>query len=84
MKWGLPHDVSRNPLRTAQALGGRIEGEAIKRKLRVWSIKPKVMKKAVRRQHKVADAKSDHDILAAFGRRHGLKDALLRIGEKLL
>lgn len=63
---------------------GQVEGEAISRKLRVWAIKPKLLKKAVRRQHKVADARSDVDVLAAFGRRHGLSKAIMKRGEKLL
>jgi predicted phosphodiesterase len=62
----------------------RIEAEAERRKLQVWTIKPKVMKHAVRRQHKVADAKSDLDILGAFGKRHGLSTGIMRRGEKLL
>ena len=63
---------------------GQIEGEAMSRKLRVWAIKPKLMKKAVRRQHKVADAKTDMQILHAFGRRHGLASGIVKRGEKLL
>lgn len=66
------------------AIAAKVEEEAAKRRLRVWAIKPKVMKRAVRRQHKVADAKSDHDVLEAFGKRHGLKPALMKRGEKLL
>lgn len=63
---------------------GQIEGEAISRKLRVWSIKPKLLKRVVRRQHKVADAKSDRDVLTAFGKRHGLSSGIMKRGEKLL
>lgn len=63
---------------------GQIEGDAMSHKLRVWSIKPKLMKKALRRQHKVADARSDRDVLEAFGRRHGLSKGIMARGEKLL
>lgn len=51
---------------------------------RAWSVKPRLMKKAVRRQHKVADARSDADVLTAFGRRHGLSAGIMKRGEKLL
>lgn len=63
---------------------GQVEGEALSRKVRVWSIKPKLLKKVVRRQHKVADARSDADVLTAFGRRHGLSAGIMKRGEKLL
>jgi predicted phosphodiesterase len=63
---------------------GKIERRAMQYELRVWSIKPKVMKRVVRRRHKVADAKSDHDVLEAFGKRHGLSTGIMRRGEKLL
>jgi hypothetical protein len=62
----------------------QIEGEAAFLQLRVWSVKPKVMKQATRRRHKVADARSDRDVLAAFGRRHGLSTGIMKRGEKLL
>jgi DNA repair exonuclease SbcCD nuclease subunit len=65
-------------------LRDNIQGMCGERGLRVWAIKPKVMKKAVRRQHKVADARSDLDVLKAFGRRHGLSTAIMKRGEKLL
>ncbi len=63
---------------------GQVEGDAMSRKLRVWAIKPKLMKKAVRRQHKVADARTDRDVLEAFGRRHGLSKGIMARGGKLL
>lgn len=61
-----------------------IKDEASKRKVRVWSIKPKLLRAATRRQHKVADAKSDLEILEAFGKRHGLSSGVMKRGEKLL
>ena len=49
-----------------------------------WSIKPKLLKKAVRRKHTVADARTDRDVLETFGKRHGLSVGIMKRGEKLL
>jgi len=67
-----------------QAVRDDVEARAIKAGLRVWAIKPKVLQRSVRRQHKVAAAKTDHDVLEAFGKRHGLSKGIMKRGEKLL
>lgn len=51
---------------------------------RIWSISPKMIRKAVRRQHRVADQASDQDTLDAFGKRHGISPKLLKTGRNLL
>lgn len=61
-----------------------VAAQADKLELRVWAIKPVMTKRAVRRRHKVADAQSDHAVLEAFAKRHGLSDRTLAVGEKLL
>jgi 3',5'-cyclic AMP phosphodiesterase CpdA len=61
-----------------------IAKQAERRRLRVWSIKPVLTHKAVRRQHKVIDTQTDHEVLEAFGKRYALTPATLATGVKLL
>jgi DNA repair exonuclease SbcCD nuclease subunit len=51
---------------------------------RVFSISPKLIKKAVRRRHVVTDKGSDNEIVEAFGKRHDLTAATIKTGIKLL
>jgi 3',5'-cyclic AMP phosphodiesterase CpdA len=66
-----------------QPLRESIAKEAERRKLRVWAIKPKLTKRAVRRRHKITDTQSDSEVLEAFAKRHGLTDNTLAVGIKL-
>lgn len=61
-----------------------IKADAEKRGLKVWSIKPKLIARATRRNHEVKDKGSDLELLGTFSKRHGLSPATLRTGEKLL
>lgn len=64
----------------AKALRKRLETKGA----RIWSISPKMIRKAVRRRHRVADQASDLDTLDAFGRRHDLSPEILKTGRNLL
>lgn len=61
-----------------------IKADAEKRGLQVWSIKPKLIARATRRNHEVKDKGSDLELLDTFSKRHGLTDAVRKTGEKLL
>jgi calcineurin-like phosphoesterase family protein len=67
-----------------QPLRDHLMKQAESRKLRVWAIKPRLTKLAVRRRHKVTDHQTDVEVLDAYAARHSLTPAVLRTGQKLL
>lgn len=51
---------------------------------RVFSISPKLVKKATRKRHVVTEMASDNDVVEQFGKRHDLTPAVVKTGIKLL
>jgi hypothetical protein len=62
----------------------KIHREAESRELVVWAIKPKLVARAAKRQHKVVDLGSDEDLLDKFSKRHGLDERTQKAGRRLL
>jgi hypothetical protein len=61
-----------------------LKEDAEKRGLKVWAIKPKLIARAVRRQHKIRDNGSDRELLDTYAKRMGLTEHTIKAGLKLL
>lgn len=62
----------------------KLRAEADEGELRIWAIKPKLLAKAAKRQHRVVDKGSDEDLLETFAKRQGLEERTLKAGKRLL
>lgn len=60
--------------------------DATERGLQIWAIKPKLLPRATRRQHKVTKegGQSDRELLVTFSKRQGLTEQTMKTGLKLL